>query len=151
MGWVKRLVDGEIQRRMGHPDLEFAWQEIRETDPKVQADVITEYVKNGVYTVNGTKALVAPVVETSGITPKEVMLQAMRLHWAANNIVDAVDCAAKVAPYVHPRLIAAAVAVRRPDEMRDDELHAAADEAEQAASALALRGDVPSGAGETRH
>jgi hypothetical protein len=52
MGWVKRLIDGEIQRRMGHPDLEFAWQEIRETDPKVQADVITEYVKNALYTPN---------------------------------------------------------------------------------------------------
>jgi hypothetical protein len=37
---------------MEHPDLEFAWQEIRETNPKVQADVITEYVKNGVYTPN---------------------------------------------------------------------------------------------------
>ena len=79
------------------------------------------------------------------------MLQAMRLHWAAGNVVDAVDCAAKAAPYVHPRLVAAAVAVRLPSEMSDEELAASADDAEQAAAALALREKLPSGAGETRH
>jgi hypothetical protein len=67
------------------------------------------------------------------------MLQAMRLHWAAGNVVDAVDCAAKAAPYVHPRLVAGAVAVRLPSEMSDEELAASADDAEQAAAALARR------------
>jgi hypothetical protein len=56
MLWVKRLVDGVIQRPaplgMGHPDLEFAWQEIKETDPEVQEKVITSYVKTGIYTPN---------------------------------------------------------------------------------------------------
>ena len=74
------------------------------------------------------------------------MLQAMRLHWAAGNVVDAVDCAAKAAPYVHPRLVAGAVAVRLPSEMSDEELAASADDAEQAAAALARR-EKPSGAG----
>jgi hypothetical protein len=50
-----------------------------------------------------------------------------------------VDCAAKAAPYVHPRLVAAAVAVRLPSEMSDEELAAAIDDAEQAAAALARR------------
>ena len=37
---------------MGHSDLEFAWQEIKETDPEVQEKVITSYVKTGIYTPN---------------------------------------------------------------------------------------------------
>jgi hypothetical protein len=98
-----------------------------------------------------TQELLAPVGDADGISPKEVMLQAMRLHWAARNIDKAVECAAKAAPYVHPRLIAAAVSVRRPDEMSDEELAKAADEAEQAAAALARREKLPSGAGGTRH
>jgi hypothetical protein len=48
MGWVKRLVDHEIQIRMGEPDLEFSWQEIKETDPEVQARVETDFVKLGI-------------------------------------------------------------------------------------------------------
>jgi hypothetical protein len=98
-----------------------------------------------------TRELLAPVTDAADISPKEVMLQAMRLHWAAGNVVDAVDCAAKAAPYVHPRLVAAAAAVRLPSEMSDEELAAAIDDAEQAAAALARREKLPSGAGETRH
>jgi hypothetical protein len=96
-----------------------------------------------------TRELLAPVTDAADISPKEVMLQAMRLHWAAGNVVDAVDCAAKAAPYVHPRLVAAAVA-RLPSEMSDEELAASIDDAEQAAAALARR-EKPSGAGGTRH
>lgn len=40
------------------------------------------------------------------ITPKQVMLQAMRLYWNEGKITEAVECAAKVAPYEHPRLTA---------------------------------------------
>ena len=94
-----------------------------------------------------TRELLAPVTDAADISPKEVMLQAMRLHWAAGNVVDAVDCAAKAAPYVHPRLVAAAVAVRLPSEMSDEELAAAIDDAKQAAAALARREKLPSGAG----
>ncbi len=52
MGWVKRLVDSVIQNRMGHRDLEFAWSDKRVTDPKDQAAALTNYVKEGIYTVN---------------------------------------------------------------------------------------------------
>jgi hypothetical protein len=52
MGYVKRLVDGIIQRRMGHPDLEFVWSDVRPVDPKEQADILTSYVKTGVYALN---------------------------------------------------------------------------------------------------
>lgn len=40
-GWVKRLVDGVIQDRMGHADLEFVWSGARPTDPKNQASYST--------------------------------------------------------------------------------------------------------------
>jgi hypothetical protein len=93
------------------------------------------------------------------------MRQAMHLHWAARftdkgaldwqHIAAAVECAAKVAPYEHPRLIASAVTVRRPDEMSDDELLSSIDIAEAHAEALErgedVCGGVPGGADETRH
>ena len=52
MGWVKRLVDGVIQDRMGQVDLEFAWSDSRPVDPKDQASILSTYVKNGLYTPN---------------------------------------------------------------------------------------------------
>jgi HK97 family phage portal protein len=52
MGWVKRLVDTVMQDRMGQPDLQFSWLDVRPVDPKDQADILTEYAKNGVYTLN---------------------------------------------------------------------------------------------------
>ena len=57
MGWVKRLVDEVIQSRMGHSDLEFAWGEVRPTDPKDQATVLGAYVKEGIYTVNEAREI----------------------------------------------------------------------------------------------
>jgi len=52
MGWVKRLVDGVIQVRMGHPDLEFTWSDLRAADPKDQSAILTGYVRDGIYTLN---------------------------------------------------------------------------------------------------
>jgi hypothetical protein len=49
---VKRLVDGVIQTRMGHVDLEFAWSNTRPTDPKDQATILSSYVKDGIYALN---------------------------------------------------------------------------------------------------
>src|SRR6516162_153483 len=52
MGWVKRLVDSVIQNRMGHSDLEFAWSDVRPTDPRDQSVILTSYVKDGIFTLN---------------------------------------------------------------------------------------------------
>jgi HK97 family phage portal protein len=52
IGWVKRLVDGVIQNRMGHVDLEFAWSDVRPTDPKDQATILGSYVRDGIYAIN---------------------------------------------------------------------------------------------------
>jgi hypothetical protein len=47
---------------------------------------------------------IAAQAMAEGITPLEVMLKAMRMAWENSNISDAVEMAAKAAPYVHPRL-----------------------------------------------
>ena len=59
MGWVKRLVDSVIQNRMGHRDLEFAWSDMRFTDPREQSAALTSYVKEGIYTVNEARSILA--------------------------------------------------------------------------------------------
>jgi hypothetical protein len=55
MIWVKRLVDAEIQGRLGSPDLEFAWQEIKDTDPEIQNKIETQYVIRGMKTVDESR------------------------------------------------------------------------------------------------
>jgi hypothetical protein len=57
MLWVKRLCDHVIQDLLGHPDLEFAWGDIRPTDPAEQAKVIDIYVRDGIYAVNEAREL----------------------------------------------------------------------------------------------
>jgi hypothetical protein len=52
LGWVKRLVDDVIQNRMGHGDLEFAWSDVRPTDPTDQATILGGYVRDGIYSLN---------------------------------------------------------------------------------------------------
>ena len=52
MNWVKRLVDGIIQRRQGHPDLEFAWSDVSPVSPKEQADMLVELTGAGLQTLN---------------------------------------------------------------------------------------------------
>jgi HK97 family phage portal protein len=73
-GWVKRLVDGVIQDRMGHADLEFVWSNVRPSDAKDQASILDIYVKDGVYTLNEARDILGlppvkggdqPVFQTS--------------------------------------------------------------------------------------
>src|SRR5262249_29841101 len=52
MGWVKRLIDSEIQIRMDQPDLEFAWEDTKEVDQEVQSKIETGYVKLGLKTLD---------------------------------------------------------------------------------------------------
>jgi HK97 family phage portal protein len=57
LGWIKRLVDDVIQTRMGSPDLEFVWSDIRPTDPKDQATILSNYVRDGIYAVNEARGI----------------------------------------------------------------------------------------------
>jgi len=65
------------------------------------------------------------LADLGGVLPKEVMLAAMRRHYQAERYDKAARIAALAAPYIHPRLSAAAITVRpRLSEMSDDELQA---------------------------
>jgi hypothetical protein len=63
-----------------------------------------------------------------GLLPKDVLLILMRRHFRAKRYDAAAQAAAWAAPYFHPRLSCAAVAVKPPSiaqqivEMTDDEL-----------------------------
>ena len=69
LGWVKRLVDGVIQTRMGHVDLEFAWSNSRPTDPNDQATMISSYVKDGIYTLNEARDILGMPPVAGGDQP----------------------------------------------------------------------------------
>jgi len=64
LGWVKRLVDEVIQNKMGQADLEFAWSDLRPTDPREQATILDSYVKDGIFTLNEARNIL-------GLTPVE--------------------------------------------------------------------------------
>ena len=71
------------------------------------------------------------LLSAGGMLPKDIMLAVMRRHFEAQRFDEAARIAAMVAPYIHPRLSAAAITVRpRLSEMSDDELHAFIAEAE---------------------
>ncbi len=52
MGWVKRLVDQVIQRRMGHGDLEFVWSDERPIDELDRAKIVDMKLATGRLTLN---------------------------------------------------------------------------------------------------
>ena len=70
--------------------------------------------------------------EAAGAMPREVMLEAMRYHYdlalktpladRGPHLDAAADIAVRAAPYLHPRLAASSVTVRRVSEMTDEEL-----------------------------
>lgn len=50
--WVKHLLDPIIAVDLGHPELEFAWNEDKQVDPASEAQILVSYVNNGVLTRN---------------------------------------------------------------------------------------------------
>lgn len=54
--WIKSLVDTILANDLGMPGLEFAWGEDTQIDPKVEADILTEYAKAAVLTLNQARA-----------------------------------------------------------------------------------------------
>ena len=75
MGWVKRLVDNVIQKRMGHTDLEFAWSDVQPTDPKDQSVILTNYVKDGIFTLNEARDVLGLDPVEGGDVPMFVTAQ----------------------------------------------------------------------------
>jgi HK97 family phage portal protein len=74
-GWVKRLVDDVIQNRMGHIDLEFAWSDVRATDPKDQAAILSSYVKDGIYALNEARNMLGLCPVEGGDEPMVLTAQ----------------------------------------------------------------------------
>lgn len=66
---------------------------------------------------------VARAAAAQGITPVEVMLQIMRAAHAAGNVGIALDAAARVAPFIHPRLSAVAIDLK---DLNESDLRALA-------------------------
>ena len=75
MGWVKRLVDNVIQKRMGHSDLEFAWSDVQPTDPKDQSVILTNYVRDGIFTLNEARDILGLDPVEGGDVPMFVTAQ----------------------------------------------------------------------------
>jgi hypothetical protein len=102
---------------------------------------------------NKKTAEIANQAAALGITPLEVMLANMRWFWARGDRLAAQSAACDAAPFMHAKLVATQVTVRRPDEMSDDELLASISVAETESERIAeaARASVPDGAGETRH
>ena len=77
---------------------------------------------------------IADRAAAAGITPLELILEAMRRYHGEGKFALALDAAVKAAPYVHPRL--AAVSVRVSDDELDREI-------ERELARLAGRGEAP--------
>jgi hypothetical protein len=81
-----------------------------------------------------TKQIIS-AIESAGIMPRDVMLYVMREHFNKGKYDAAVAVAAKVAPYVHPRLAASSGTLKLPSEMTQEELDAWLADATAAAAA----------------
>jgi len=75
MGWIKRLVDSVIQKRMGHSDLEFAWSDARPSDPKDQSVILSNYVRDGIFTLNEARGVLGLNPVEGGEAPMFVTAQ----------------------------------------------------------------------------
>jgi hypothetical protein len=55
--WIKSMIDRIIADEFEAPDLEFAWVDDREVDPKIASDIINQKVASGRITLNESRAL----------------------------------------------------------------------------------------------
>ncbi len=56
MRWLKRVVDQILARVLGWPDLELAWRDTTEQDPRTQAEIAVALVGAGIATRNEARA-----------------------------------------------------------------------------------------------
>lgn len=55
MAWTKGTVDTILIDEFGEEELEFKWTEEDEMDPKVEAEIITKYVEDGILSINAAR------------------------------------------------------------------------------------------------
>lgn len=54
--WVKRMMDRVITIEFKAPDLEFAWVDDKEIDPKVEMEILTGYATKGVLSIDSVRS-----------------------------------------------------------------------------------------------
>lgn len=70
--WIKRIMDKVIRRFWNRTDIEFTWEDDREVDQKVQADVLTRYTEAGIIEINEAREELGkePAPEGKGLRVK---------------------------------------------------------------------------------
>jgi hypothetical protein len=94
MAWVKRLVDDEIELRMGHADLEFAFQDVKQIDPTEQSKVETAYIKLGIKTVDESRDILGLDPLPNGIGAQPFVARVIRCCWSAPGMLPHTPCQA---------------------------------------------------------
>ncbi|HEX3973199.1 MAG TPA: phage portal protein, partial [Stellaceae bacterium] len=68
--WVKHIVDGVLAEDFASPDLEFAWDQDKDTDPAATASIASDYVKSGIKSINEIRAELGLPPVKGGEVPK---------------------------------------------------------------------------------
>ena len=56
MQWIKNLINRLIVQFWGYTDIEFAWEDAKDVDPAIQANINQIYLNTGVKTINEVRA-----------------------------------------------------------------------------------------------
>jgi hypothetical protein len=108
--WVKHLIDRVIAEEFAAPDLEFAWDQDKDTDPAATASIASDYVRTGIKSINEVRAELGLPPVKGGEVPKIQTAQGlMPLTQAGGAGAPAAKAAASFAR-----------ASFNPDEPRDD-------------------------------
>ncbi|HEX3973088.1 MAG TPA: hypothetical protein VHX19_17300, partial [Stellaceae bacterium] len=68
--WVKHIVDRVLAEDFASPDLEFAWDQDKDTDPAATASIASDYVKSGIKSINEIRAELGLPAVAGGEVPK---------------------------------------------------------------------------------
>ena len=68
--WVKHLIDRVIAEDFGASDLEFAWDQDKDTDPAATASIASDYVRTGIKSINEVRAELGLPPVAGGEVPK---------------------------------------------------------------------------------
>jgi len=68
--WVKHLLDRVIAEDFASPDLEFAWDQDKDTDPAQTASIASDYVRSGIKSINEVRAELGLPPVAGGEVPK---------------------------------------------------------------------------------
>jgi hypothetical protein len=68
--WVKHLLDRVLAEDFAAPDLEFAWDQDKDTDPAATASIASDYVKSGIKSINEIRAELGLPPVAGGEVPK---------------------------------------------------------------------------------